>query len=117
MPARSPEQELTGWIKWLARCPDLSTFHEALARGGRPVEVEPWMVPALKDAEARVRLLRIAVEHRLAGIGPLCLRCRRPMTGRVDKVFCSARCRQAEHRVQRSQARAQVPVPGRDEEL
>ena len=109
MPTRNPEQELTGWIKWLARCPDLSTFHEALARGGRPVEVEPWMVPALKDAEARVRLLRIAVENRLAGTEPRCMRCHSPIPGRVDKVFCSARCRQAEHRAVRRKARSVSP--------
>jgi hypothetical protein len=93
------QKALNGLIRALARCPDdLSDFDR---RRDGEVKAEAWMVAALKDAEARVRLLRMAVEARLAGGRPFrCDWCHGLMTGRLDKAFCSARCRQANHRAQ-----------------
>jgi hypothetical protein len=83
-------------IQQLSLCPeDLSKFRG----GGDPVEAEQWMADALREAEARVRLLRRSVEQRLADADPRpCPQCRKPITGRPDKMYCSGRCRQEAHR-------------------
>ena len=65
------------------------------------VELAPWMVESLREAEAATRRLRIAIEQRLAGVQRTCGRCVGEISGRSDRRYCSDACRQAGHRSRR----------------
>lgn len=71
---------------------------------GTEVNVEPWMVGELREAEASIRRLRREVEARLAGAASRpCDGCGRPVSAtRSDARYCSGRCRQAALRSRRS---------------
>jgi hypothetical protein len=107
MPAKSLQGRLETLIISAANFPDdLGGF-----RGyrGEAITVEPWMIGALREAEARARRLRRQVEQRLgeAQSRP-CARCSKPVTGRPDRRYCSDRCRQGAHRARHA---AKVTAP------
>jgi hypothetical protein len=70
-------------------------------RGSRSerIEVTPEHAELLRAAEARIRLLRRDVEDRLSGAEVRrCAWCRRPVTGRPDRRYCTNTCRQMAYR-------------------
>jgi hypothetical protein len=82
-------------VRGLTRVPDLADY--------RNVKVDNETVLLLRYAETRVRRLRKQVEARLAEAEPrMCARCRRPVTGRPDRKYCSDRCRQSAYQVRRA---------------
>lgn len=92
---REPQRPLSQIVRSLIKVPDLRDF--------RSVKVDPEMVVYLREAEARIRRLRRQVEDRLAEAEPRpCARCRKPVTGRPDRKFCSDRCRQAAYQHRRA---------------
>lgn len=97
MPARPLQERAAAFIRDLAEAPDdIASF-----RGYRQetLAVEPWMAEALREAEARIRRLRISVEQQLADTTPRpCAKCRKPVIGRADRKYCSDTCRQGAHR-------------------
>jgi hypothetical protein len=99
-PQERAQQKVVEYISGLAAIPD---DFAGLRRGGKTVTVEPWMAEALREAEARVRRLRLSVEQQLAETAPRpCARCRRPVIGRADRRYCSGTCRQAAYRSRRA---------------
>jgi hypothetical protein len=100
MPVKNLQERFEGFIIRAAEMPDgLAGFR---GHKGETITVEPWMADALREAEARVRRLRRQVEDRLAGAeARQCARCRKPLTGRPDRKFCSDTCRQAAYQSRR----------------
>jgi hypothetical protein len=58
----------------------------------------PWMIQALRVTETHARELRRALEGTLARDRRTCPVCDTAVTGRSDRVYCSARCRTRAHR-------------------
>lgn len=58
----------------------------------------PWWIDHLKQAEASTRQLRRQLESLLAGDSRLCPVCDRAVTGRQDRIYCGAACRQRARR-------------------
>ena len=54
----------------------------------------PWWIDALKEAETDVRRLRGQLEALLLDQPRHCGMCERPVSGRPDRRYCSATCRQ-----------------------
>lgn len=53
----------------------------------------PVWIEELRDAEARIRRLRLALQARLDGVERVCIVCGTPIIGRAGKMLCGARCR------------------------
>jgi len=93
VPKRSPQKRLEDVVLGADISTDLDSPWFA------DVTAEVWMVAELRRAEAGIRRLRRQLEQRLGGGQPRhCAKCRQPVTGRPDRLYCSDRCRQAAHR-------------------
>jgi hypothetical protein len=60
------------------------------------------MVEHLRQAEKSARGLRGLLESELEDDHRLCLTCRRPVTGKASRLYCSDRCRVRAHRSRRA---------------
>ena len=58
----------------------------------------PWWIDALREAEASIRRLRGQLEAVLADDGRRCPVCDAAVTGRADRRYCGATCRQRARR-------------------
>lgn len=65
----------------------------------------PLAIELLHDAELGARRLRQRLEALHARTGRPCPVCGNPVTGRVDRMYCSDRCRQRAHRAGTSKPR------------
>ena len=96
MPGYSLQRRLESVITQAAATPDSLTGFRG--HRGETYTLTAEMVTQLRDAERRIRLLRRDIEQRLAETAPRpCARCRKPVTGRADRKYCSDTCRQAAH--------------------
>jgi hypothetical protein len=92
-------ERLEKMILRLAATPDDA---RGFRRLGERITADPDWVGLLRIAEANVRRLRHSVELLLDDGDPRpCVRCRQPVTGRADRVYCSDRCRQAAYQSRR----------------
>lgn len=57
-----------------------------------------WWIAALREAEADIRHLRRRLEDERDATSRRCLVCDIAVTGRADRVYCSATCRQRARR-------------------
>jgi hypothetical protein len=53
----------------------------------------PVWIEQLRDAEAGIRQLRLALQAMVDEVERVCIVCGTPIVGRADKVLCSATCR------------------------
>jgi hypothetical protein len=58
----------------------------------------PGWIEHLRKAEANTRILRRRLEDELSEASPTCGACGVRLTGRRDRRYCSASCRQRNHR-------------------
>jgi len=97
VPRRDADQRMLDTVISLDPGPDP---HVDLSRLDR--EHFPEWIAALRSAEAHTRALRQRLEDALVGVERQCPVCRVILTGRSDRVYCSATCRQKARRAEAS---------------